>query len=163
MTRKAVYAGSFDPPTLAHLDVIERVAAIFDKLYVVLAQNSKKQYLLSEEERLELLKSSLQKHVKAKNIEVRIHGGLITDFCRSEEIKFLVRGMRAVSDFEGELAMATMNRRLNSEIDTIHVMTHPKYFFLSSSLVKEVALHGGSLEGLVPDDVSAALKKRLVK
>ena len=160
MTRTAVYAGSFDPPTLAHIDIIQRVSKMFDKIFVVLAQNPRKQYLLSEAERVNLLKAAITKYVPNGSCEIQTHGGLITDFCRQNKASILVRGMRAVSDFEGELAMATMNRRLNADVDTVHVMTHPDYFFVSSSLVKEVAIHGGSLDGLVPEGVAEALKRK---
>lgn len=160
MTRTAVYAGSFDPPTLGHLDVAERVSQLFDKVYLVVAENARKQYLFSDQERAELLEKSAKRILKGRKFEVHIHRGLISDFCKVHKVNVLVRGLRAVSDFEGELAMATMNRRLNPDLETLHIMTHQKYFFLSSSLIKEVAQHGGSLKDLVPPEVEQALRKK---
>ncbi len=163
MKRLAVYAGSFDPPTNGHLDVIRRVAPLFDKLYLVVADNSRKQSLFSQEERVELLHEALEKILPKKSFAVESFKGLIVNFCKKVGAQVLIRGIRAVSDFENEFQMATMNRKLDPTIETLHVMTDEKFFFLSSSLVKELARHHAPLEELVPSNVLKALKKRAKK
>lgn len=156
--RIAVYAGSFDPPTNGHLDVILRVQPLFDKIYLLVASNSRKKTLFTAEERVELLIGALAERIPLGSFEVRSCSGLVVDFCREIGAKVLIRGLRALSDFENEFSMATMNRRLDPGIETLHVMTDEKYFFLSSSLVKELSRHKTDLQGLVPDNVSEALR-----
>ncbi|MBS1984895.1 MAG: pantetheine-phosphate adenylyltransferase [Bdellovibrionales bacterium] len=158
-SRTAVYAGSFDPPTNGHLDIIRRVQPRFGKLYLVIAENARKQALFSTAERMALLQEAL-KDLPVGSVEVRTHDGLIVDFCRQVKSTVLIRGLRAISDFEGEFQMATMNRRLDHDIETFLIMTDEKYFFVSSSLVKEVAAHGGDLTGLVTPQVEKALVKK---
>lgn len=160
MAKIAVYAGSFDPPTLGHLDVIRRVVPHFEKVHVVIAENPKKQSLFSTSERRDLLADCLRDF--GTKIEIFSHKGLIVDYCRIAGAKVLIRGLRAVSDFESELQMASMNRRLESQIETFHVMTDEKFLFVSSSLVKEIAQFGGRLGELVPNGVEAALRKKFI-
>jgi pantetheine-phosphate adenylyltransferase len=157
MIRIAVYAGSFDPPTNGHLDIVKRVQPGFEKLYLVVAENPRKKYLFTAEERRDLLTEALRGEVPEGSVEAVVHSGLVVDFCKQVGSQVLIRGLRASSDFESEFQMATMNRRLNSSVETLLVMTDEKYFFVSSSLVKEVAYHGGALDGLVPPNVQQIL------
>lgn len=161
MKRTAVYAGSFDPPTSGHLDVICRVQPLFDKLFLVVADNLRKQALFSADERIKLLHDALSKRLPKNSFEVKPHNGLVVEFCQKVGAHVLIRGIRAVSDFESEFQMATMNRRLDPTIETLHVMTDERHFFVSSSLVKELAMHGAPLEELVPPNVLKALKKKV--
>jgi pantetheine-phosphate adenylyltransferase len=157
---QAVYAGSFDPLTQGHLDIIRRVQPLFDKLHLVVAANSSKKTLFTAAERVELIKKSVEGILPDGSFEVRSHAGLLVDFCRANGVHVLIRGLRAVSDFEKEFQMSAMNRRLAPDIETLHVMTDERHFFLSSSLVKEIAVHDGPLEELVPPPVAAALRKK---
>ena len=163
MQRRAAFAGSFDPPTNGHIDIIERVCSHFDKLYVVVAHNERKKSLFSPQERAELFKKSLAHLKKKKNVEVLVCDTLLVDFCRKHGVNSLIRGLRAVSDFEGELQMASMNRNLAPEIETFHVMTDVKYSFVSSSLIKELAHFDAPLTQWVPTPVAVALKRKLQK
>ncbi|MDZ4678103.1 MAG: pantetheine-phosphate adenylyltransferase [Oligoflexia bacterium] len=156
----AVYPGSFDPPTLGHIDVIERAAKIFGGLCVVVANSSRKDALFSASERKVLLEKSV-KHLK--NVVVDIHDGLTVDYMKKIKSRVIIRGLRAVSDFEYELAMATMNRKLYPKIETFIMMTGENYYYIASHTVKEVALHGGDVSQLVPKPVVDALKKKLHK
>ncbi len=160
MTQKviAVYPGSFDPPTLGHIDVIERAVRIFGGLRVVIASSSRKTSLFEPDERKSLLEKSLS-HLK--NVVVEIHDGLTVDYVRSIGGSVIIRGLRAVSDFEYELQMASMNRKLAPGIETLIVMTDEKYNYIASNTVKEVAMHGADVSALVPKAVVAALKERL--
>jgi len=159
MKRVAVYAGTFDPPTLGHLDVLSRVEPLFDKIYVVVAENHRKKTLFTPQQRVSLIEDSLKELKQFKShIEVLSYAGLIVDFCKKQNAKVLIRGLRAISDFENELQMAAMNRRLMAGIETLHMMTDEKYLFVSSSLIKEVAMSGGALGGIVPKCVEKALK-----
>ena len=162
MAQAAVYAGSFDPPTLGHLDILKRVAPHFSKVYVVIAKNhGKSNSLFTPEERAELIKDALEKHLPDAKVSVHVHSGLVVDFCREKNVKVLVRGLRAMSDFEKEFQIATMNRKFAPEIETMHVMTDEKYFFVSSTLVKEVAPFTDALKDLVPINVRKAVVKKL--
>jgi pantetheine-phosphate adenylyltransferase len=161
MKRLAVYAGSFDPPTNGHIDIVRRVQPLFDKLYLVVAENARKTPFFSSKERQELLNGALKDSLPRDSFEVCIHDGLIVDFCKKIGATVLVRGLRAVSDFEVELQMASMNRRLDPKIETFHVMTDEKFFFVSSSLIREVAYHGGELGELVPANVREKLKQKV--
>lgn len=159
--RIGVYAGSFDPPTMGHLDVFQRTHKLFDKYYLVVAKNIGKNAVFSPEERAELLKASVKEVAPgATDIEVCVHRGLIVEFCNKVGAKTLVRGLRAISDFEKEFQIATMNRRLAPKVDTLHMMTDEKYFFVSSTLIKEVASLGGALKDIVPSCVAEALKEK---
>lgn len=160
MNCTAVYAGSFDPMTLGHLDVIQRVAPLFDKLYLLVARNSTKTSLFDVEERKALLEANVSDLLPKGSYEIEDYEGLTVNYCEEKKAKVLIRGIRALSDFEKEFQMATMNRHLNRSVESLHVMTDEKYFFVSSSLVKEIAAHGGPLSHLVPKNVEEALKKK---
>jgi pantetheine-phosphate adenylyltransferase len=159
MKRVAVYAGSFDPPTLGHMDIVKRAAPLFDTLYVLVAYNTTKNQLFTVDERVAMLKKSCA-DLKL-NVKIASHQGLVVNFCDSVGARILIRGIRAVSDFEKEFQIATMNRHLNDQIESLHIMTDEKYFYLSSSLVKEVAMMGTDMSKLVPKIVAEALEHRL--
>ena len=153
----ALCPGSFDPPTNGHIDVIERTSRYFDRLVVAVIANPSKDPLFTTDEREELLRDALS-HVD--NLEVTSFNGLLVDFARERDIHVVVKGLRAVSDFEYELQMAQMNSELYPEMDTMFVAAKPDWAFLSSSLVKEVARYGGPIEGLVPEGVARAVQNR---
>ncbi|MEN3000246.1 MAG: pantetheine-phosphate adenylyltransferase [Armatimonadota bacterium] len=153
--RRAVYPGSFDPPTLGHVDVIVRAAQLFDELIVAVAVNTDKKPLFSLQERVEMLQECCN-HLP--NVRVMQLQGLLARFAQEVGACAIVRGLRAVSDFEYEFQMATMNRQLAPEVDTCFLMTHQQYAFLSSSIVKEVARLGGDVSQLVPPNVHARLQ-----
>jgi pantetheine-phosphate adenylyltransferase len=155
--RRCVCPGSFDPVTNGHLDVVERSAHLFDEVTVAVLLNASKRGLFTVDERLELL-AKVTAHLP--NVVLDTFGGLLVDFCRAREIPVIVKGLRAVTDFDYELQMAQMNHRL-SGVDTLFVATNPDYSFLSSSLVKEVATFGGDVSGLVPDIVLPLLRERV--
>ncbi|MFC3419789.1 pantetheine-phosphate adenylyltransferase [Salinicoccus hispanicus] len=157
MSRTAVCPGSFDPITYGHLDIIERTSKIFDNVYVSVLKNSSKEGLFSTEERVALIEE-VTAHLP--NVEVRSFNGLLIDFCEEVGAEAIVRGLRAVSDFEYEMQLTSMNRKLNSSIETIYMMTNNNYSFISSSIVKEVAKYGGKIEDLVPPLVEDALKQK---
>jgi pantetheine-phosphate adenylyltransferase len=158
MHRLAVYPGSFDPPTLGHLDVIERASRMFDRLIVSVGDNSSKRTLLSLDCKLEALRNST---AHLSNVEVDSFSGLLVDYTRSRGAKSIVRGLRATSDFEYEFQMAMVNRRLSSEIDTVFLMTKWEYSYLSSSIVREVALLGGDYSEMVPEQTVEVLRRAL--
>jgi pantetheine-phosphate adenylyltransferase len=146
-TVKAIYPGSFDPLTNGHLDLIARAAKIFDHLVVAILRNSSKNPLFSVEERVAMLSEGTSEF---SNVSVSTFDGLLIDFAREQRAHAVVRGIRAISDYEYEFQMAMMNRRLSPEVETIFLMPDAKYSFVSSRLVKEVFRLGGSVEGLVP-------------
>ncbi len=155
--RRCVCPGSFDPVTNGHLDVIERAARLFDEVVVAVLVNVSKKGLFTVGERIEML---TEVTAAMGNIRIEQFEGLLVDFCRERDIPAVVRGLRAVTDFEYELSMAQMNHRL-SGVETLFLTTNPDYSFLSSSLVKEVASYGGNVSGLVPDRVLGRLTERL--
>ena len=155
--RRCVCPGSFDPVTNGHLDVIERAAALFDEVVVAVLVNLSKQSMFSVDDRISML-TDVTGHLP--NVTVEGFQGLLVDFCRNREIPAVVKGLRAVTDFDYELQMAQMNHRL-SGLETMFVAANPDYSFLSSSLVREVAVHGGDVSGLVPDTVLGRLGNRL--
>lgn len=157
MQRIAVYPGTFDPITNGHLDVIERASQMFDKIIVVVAVNSKKEVLFSDEERCELAVESLK---YLPNVEVEMHRGLIIDYARSKNAVALIRGIRAVSDFEYEFQLALMNRKLVPEIKTIFLMPHERYTYLNSSIIRELAKYKQDVSEFVPDVVYKKLKEK---
>lgn len=157
LLRSALCPGSFDPVTNGHLDVIERAAALVDRLYVTVFTNADKSPLFSTEERVDMLKRCLS-HLP--NVRVEAARGLLAEYARARGIAVVVRGLRAVSDFEYELAMAEMNKQLYGDLETLFMMTRPAYSYLSSTLVKEVARWGGDVAGLVPDDVRRRLRQK---
>jgi len=154
---RVVCPGSFDPVTNGHLDVIERVSHIFDDVVVAVLINKNKSGLFTTEERMELLREST---ADLPNVTIDSFHGLLVDFCRAHDAKLMVKGLRAVSDFDYELQMGQMNHSL-AGIETLFMPTNPLYSFLSSSLVKEVATYGGDVSGLVPEPVLNRLKTKL--
>ena len=157
MSVAAVCPGSFDPITLGHLDIIERAAQRFDRLVVAVLENPRKEALFTVEERIGLIRAEVDHH---EGVEVDRFQGLLVDFCNARGIGIVCKGLRAVSDFEYELQMAQMNRRIGG-VETVFMSTSPEHSYLSSSLVKEVARFGGPLTGTVPERVEAALKTKL--
>ncbi len=159
MTVTACYPGSFDPVTRGHLDLIERGLGLFDRLIVAIGVNAQKQPLFSPEQRLALVRDAVAAH--GDRIEIATFDGLVVEFCRARGASVLLRGIRTVSDFESEMAMAHTNRHLASEIETVFMMPSGDYGFVSSRLIKEIARAGGSLAGFVPQGVEQALIERL--
>lgn len=155
--KRAIYPGSFDPVTLGHIDVIERASKLFDFLIIGVLNNSAKTPLFSTEERVNMLKE-VTKHLP--NVEVRSFGGLTVDFARECGANAVVRGLRAITDFEYELQIAQLNRVIAHEIDTVFLTTNLKYAYLSSSSVKEVAAYGGDISQFVAPLVEAEVHKK---
>jgi pantetheine-phosphate adenylyltransferase len=155
MSRVAVFPGSFDPMTMAHLDVARRAAALFDRLVIGVLHNPKKAPLFPVERRIELIRTSVADF--GANVEVQGFDGLTVEFAQRNGAGFIVRGLRAVSDFEAELQMAHTNRRLGRDIDTVFLMSALEFGYLSSTLAKEVAQFGGDVTGMVPPPVAVAL------
>lgn len=154
---KAIYPGSFDPLTNGHLDLIARAAKIFDHLVVAILRNSSKNPLFTVEERVAMLSEGI---AALENVSISTFDGLLVDFAREQRAHAVVRGIRAISDYEYEFQMALMNRRLSPEVETIFLMPDAKYSFVSSRLVKEVFELGGSIDGLVPKFVIERLKDK---
>jgi pantetheine-phosphate adenylyltransferase len=155
--RKAVYPGSFDPVTLGHLDVIQRASSLFDELIIAVADNDAKNPLFTAEERVDMLREAIG---TCKGIRVARLTGLLVDFVRREKTSVVVRGLRAVSDFEFEFQMALMNRRLNPQLETIFLTPKEDFTFLSSRIVKEVARLGGDVRQFVPPNVAKRLAEK---
>ena len=154
----ALVPGSFDPPTKGHLDVVERCTGIFDEVVVGVVHNPSKSALFSAEERVEMLEACC---APWPNVRVSSFQGLLVDYARTVGAKTVVKGLRAVTDFDYEIQMSQMNRHLSGDVVSLFVATKPEYGYLSSSLVKEVARLGGSVDDLVPPVVADALKERL--
>jgi pantetheine-phosphate adenylyltransferase len=157
MDKTAVYPGSFDPITNGHVDIIERAAHVFDHVIVAVAHNPEKRALFTVAERMEMIAEACQ-HLP--NVSVEQFEGLTADFVRQRKATVLVRGLRAVSDFEFELQMALMNKKLNPELETMFMMTSVEWLFLSSSVVREIARFGGCVEGMVPPRVAGKLREK---
>ncbi len=157
MSRIAVYPGSFDPLHLGHVDIITRLSPIFDEVIVLVAHSSLKESLFTVEERSELIRASLGHLSK---IKVDSYEGLTVDYMRKKKAQVMIRGLRAVVDFEYEMTMSSMNQKLAPEIETMLVFARPESYYISSRGVKELARHGGSLKDLVPDPVKLALNKK---
>ena len=155
----ALYPGSFDPITNGHLDLIQRGSALFDKLFVAILRNDEKQALFSVDERIEMLSEVVQGY---PNVEVGSFDGLLVEYAAQCGASVIIRGIRAVSDYEYELQMALMNRRLRPDIETVFLMASEAHSFLSSKLVKEVIRLGGKITGLVPPSIEVKLRKRLL-
>jgi len=155
--RNAIYAGTFDPITYGHIDVLTRAAKIFDRIIIGVSARPKKT-LFNHKERIHLVRS-LFKHDPA--VQVEGFSSLLVDFARKCKAKTIIRGIRAVSDFDYELQLTLMNRKLASNIETVFLMPSEKFIFISSSLVKEIAALGGDISHLVPDSIALALKKKL--
>jgi pantetheine-phosphate adenylyltransferase len=158
MTRRAIYPGSFDPVTNGHLDVIDRARKLFDQVIVAVAHNDEKQPLFTLAERLQLLRATTD---GLANVEIAALDGLLVDFAMASQATAVVRGLRAVSDFEFEFQMALMNRKLEAKIETIFLMPKEEYTYLSSRIVKEIARLGGRVVEFVPLQVAAALERKL--
>ncbi|MCP3923694.1 MAG: pantetheine-phosphate adenylyltransferase [Desulfobacterales bacterium] len=157
MGKIAIYPGSFDPITNGHVDIIERAQKLFDNVIVSILHNPAKNALFTVEERIDLIETSLK---GMKNVTVQSFNGLLVDFAEQVNADVIIRGMRAVSDFDNEFHMAMMNRRLNRKIQTVFLMTGMRWVFTSSSGIKEVAAFGGSVEGIVPPYVEQKLKEK---
>ncbi len=156
--RRAIYPGSFDPVTNGHLDVIERARKLFDEVVVAVAHNDQKQPLFSLEERLEFLRTVTQ---GMDRVKIAPLDGLLVDFAVRQEARAIVRGLRAVSDFEFEFQMALMNRKLEASVETIFLMPKEEYTYLSSRIVKEIARLGGDVGGFVPSCVVESFREKL--
>lgn len=158
MIRRAIYPGSFDPVTNGHLDVIDRARKLFDEVIVAVAYNDQKQPLFTLGERLELLQATIG---KLENVEIAPLDGLLVDFAIARGAAAVIRGLRAVSDFEFEFQMALMNRKLEAKVETIFLMPKEEYTYLSSRIVKEIARLGGRVAEFVPVQVAGALEVKL--
>jgi pantetheine-phosphate adenylyltransferase len=154
----AIYPGSFDPVTNGHLDLIGRGAKIFDRLVVAVLRNLEKEPLFSVPERVEMLQEATQQYA---NVEIDVFEGLLVDYARQRKARVILRGIRAISDYEYELQMALMNRKLETEIETVFMMPAETYSYLSSRLVREIAKLGGSIHGLVPPVVEQRLRTKV--
>lgn len=158
MRTLAIYPGSFDPPTLGHLDVIQRAHRLFDRLIVAVGTNSSKTPLFTTEERVDALTQSV---AHLENVEIDTFSGLLIEYAKSKGAKSLVRGLRATADFEYEFQMAMINRRLDSDVETVFLMTSWEHSYLSSSMVREVALLGGDYQEFVPSPVAKLIEGAL--
>ena len=158
MKRTAIYPGSFDPLTNGHLDVVQRAAKLFDRVIIAVASNDSKHPLFTKDERVALVKSAV---AKLPNVETDSFDGLLVEYVAAKKAQAIVRGLRAVSDFEFEFQLALMNRKLDEKIETIFMMPKDTYTFLSSRIVKEICRLGGDVSSFVPPNVQTALKKKL--
>jgi len=156
--RTAIYPGTFDPITNGHLDILERALKLFDKVIITVARNSAKNPLFTEEERLAMMRESVR-HLKG--VEIDSFDGLLVDYARKKKATAVVRGLRAISDFEYELQMALMNRKLDEDFVTVFLMPNEKYTYLNSSIVREIAKHKGNIKEFVPPHVLRSLKEKL--
>jgi pantetheine-phosphate adenylyltransferase len=154
---KAAFPGSFDPPTLGHLNIIQRAASIFDELLVVVAENREKKSLFSAGERIAMMEELIRDR---KNVSVALCNSLIVDFLQKKDIRLLIRGVRGMSDFSYEFELSMMNKALDARIETIFMTTDPEYFVLRSSAIKELASFRGNVAGMVPPLVAEALKAK---
>jgi pantetheine-phosphate adenylyltransferase len=157
MASIAICPGSFDPITLGHLDIIKRGANVFNEVYVVVMNNSSKKPLFTVEERIALIQEVTK---DIPNVKADVHSGLLVEYARKRDASAILRGLRAVSDFEYEMQITSMNRKLEENIETFFMMTNNQYSFLSSSIVKEVAKYGANVADLVPPAVEKALKEK---
>ena len=157
MAKLAIYPGSFDPVTLGHVNIVKRSLTIFDEVIVLIAESAQKKSLFNVGERRELLGEAFKKE---KRVTIDYWNGLLMDYAAQKKACAIIRGLRAVSDFEYEFQMAAMNKRLNSKIDTFFMMTSEDYYFVSSHLVREVAKLGGALKNIVPPHVEKKLKEK---
>jgi pantetheine-phosphate adenylyltransferase len=160
MPKIAIYPGSFDPVTNGHLDIIERGLKLFDKIVVAILTNPGKQFLFTLEERMQMLEVCLKKF---SNVEIGTFDGLTVDYAAQCSAQGILRGLRALSDFEYEFQMALMNRRLNREIQTVFLMTGMRWIYTSSSIIKEAAQFGGSIKGMVPPVVEKKIKEKYAR
>ena len=156
---KAAFPGSFDPPTLGHINIIQRSTAIFDEICVIIAENRLKSYFFSADERFELVSSLVKQW---NNVSVTLCRGLIVDFLKENDIPLLIRGIRE-GDFSYEFELSMVNKSLNPEIETIFLTTEPKYAFIRSSVIKEISSFGGDISTMVPPEVTWAIQEKLKK
>ena len=156
MERVAIYPGSFDPVTNGHLDILERGLNLFDKIVVAILHNPSKDFLFPVEKRIELLQKSMQ---RVSNVEIDTFDGLLVEYAAKRKAHAILRGMRAVSDFEYEFQLALMNRKLNRNIQTVFLMTGLRWIFTSSSIIKEAARFGGDISDMVPTAVDKELRQ----
>ncbi|MBI2101312.1 pantetheine-phosphate adenylyltransferase [Candidatus Woesearchaeota archaeon] len=159
--KTAVYPGAFDPVTNGHIDIIERALKLFDKLYILVGENPQKTATFSPDERVEMLKESLKMY--NSRIEIEHFNGLLLDYVKKKKSNVIIRGLRAISDFEFEFQRAQFNREFAKDIETIFLMTKDDYAFLSSSIVKEIAMFNGSVNGFVPAIVEKRLREKFRK
>jgi pantetheine-phosphate adenylyltransferase len=159
LMRRAIYPGSFDPITMGHLDIIERSAKLFDEVVVALLLNLEKQPMFTTEERVEMIREV----VPLSNVRVGTFEGLLVHYAAEQQAQFVVRGIRAISDYEYELQMALMNRRLEPNVETVFLMAGEAYSYISSRLIKEVFKLGGSINGLVPELVENRMRDKISK
>jgi pantetheine-phosphate adenylyltransferase len=157
MPNLAIYPGTFDPITNGHLDLIQRGLRIFDHIIVAVAEGSFKKTIFTVEERLEMIREAL---ADKPNVTIDSFQGLLVEYVKSKNARVVLRGLRAVTDFEYEFQMAMMNRRLEPEVETVFLMTGLRWVFLSSSILKEAAVHGGNIEGMVPELVYQKLREK---
>lgn len=157
--RKAVFAGSFDPPTNGHLDIIERAAKLFDSIDVVISVNPEKKYLFSQEERLSMLKELISKF---DNVTVHAYSGLIVNYAKQVDANVLIRGVRSTNDFAYEFDLALMNQSLNPDIETVFLQSKEEYTIVKSSSIKQLAMFGGNISRMVPKIVEDALKEKFL-
>lgn len=157
MYKSAIYPGSFDPITYGHIDIIQRASKMYDKIIVAVLVNKQKNSLFSLNERCDMIKESLK---KIDNVEVDSFSGLLADYCDKKQIYCVIRGLRAISDFESELQMANLNKALNNNIETIFLSTGINYSYISSSSIKEIANFNGCVKDLVPEIVVKNLKRK---
>jgi len=160
MKRIAVYPGTFDPVTNGHIDLLQRSLLVFDRVVVGIAANPKKKPLFSLEERIQMFREALRGYRGARNVAIEGFDCLLVNYAREKKATGIIRGLRAVSDFEYELQMALMNRLLDSGVETVFLMPSEEYSFLTSTIVKEVASYGGDVSSLVPAAVGKRLKKK---
>jgi len=158
--RIALYPGSFDPVHYGHLDIIERVATLFDEVIVAVAVNPRKKPLFTTEERINMLRSATSKY---SNIHIESFDGLTVNFALKKRAQVIIRGLRAITDFENEFVFALTNKKLASELETLYLMTRAEYSFISSNIVKEVAYYGGCVSEMVPPIVARELSKKFIK
>ncbi len=155
---EAVYPGSFDPVTNGHLDIVARASKCFDRIYVVVFSNAEKTPFFTPEERVEMMTQACH---GMPNVVVDKASGLLAEYCKRKDIRVIVKGLRAVSDFDYEFKMALMNKKLLPDLETVFMISALKYLYLSSSLVKEVCFHGGCVKGLVPPHVETRMRQRI--
>jgi len=160
LNRKAIYPGSFDPITKGHVDLVKRLSCFFDPLVLLVSTSASKKYLFSLKERVALARTCLK---DIKRVQVASYSGLTVEYAKKHDIKVIIRGVRAVSDFEYELTMAAANKQLFKDCETFIAFTQPEYTHLSSQVVKEIAKHGGDLTDWIPNPVAKALKKKNLK
>ena len=155
--KTAIFPGSFDPFTIGHFDVLQRALPLFDKIIIAIGDNKNKKMLFSSEERKAMIEQAVQEY--ADKVEIAVYETLTVDFCRKNNAQFIIRGIRTVSDFDFENIVAQANHKLAPEIQTIFFPSHPEYSFVSSSVVRDILLHGGNIANFIPAGMNIDLKK----